>query len=474
MNYDRASNDPNAFINHAQIEKIMSKAQEKANDAIYVKSLLEKAKTYVGLTSNEVCVLSFVSDTQILEEIYTIAREIKEFIYGKRIVMFAPIYISDYCVNECAYCAYHHSADMPRKKLTKQELEEEIKVVEKLGHKRLALECGEDPENCDMDYILECIDTIYHVKLDNGAIRRVNINVAATTVENYKRLKDAGIGTYILFQETYHKETYKKMHTKGPKSNYDYHTTAHDRAMEAGIDDVGVGALFGLYDWHYELTAMCMHKEHLEEVFGVGPHTMSVPRIRAAAGVDNTNMPYAVGDDDFKKLVAIIRLAVPYTGIIMSTRESAAFRNELLEVGVSQLSAGSCTGVGGYTANYYNKENTQKPQFEVSDERPTMEVIAGLMEDGYIPSFCTACYREGRTGDRFMQLAKTGQIANVCQANSLITLKEYTQDYGDQMFQTLANTIISQEIDSIPNIKVKELTRSYMKKIEQGERDFRF
>jgi 2-iminoacetate synthase len=363
---------------------------------------------------------------------------------------------------------------MKRRKLSQEELAEEVRILESMGHKRLALETGEDPVNCPIEYVLDSIKTIYSLKFDNGSIRRVNVNVAGTTIENYKKLKDAGIGTYILFQETYHKPTYLKVHHGGPKKNYEWHTEAHDRAMQAGIDDVGLGVLYGLYDWRYDTIAMLMHAEHLEAALGVGPHTLSVPRIRAAAGVDASKFPYLVSDDDFKKVVAVLRLAVPYTGMILSTREPRGYREEVLALGISQISAGSCTGVGGYADAGKLGIEEHTPQFEPADHRSPLEVLKGLIEGGYIPSYCTACYREGRTGDRFMSLAKRGQIGNVCQPNAMLTLQEFIEDYGDDELREIGTKIIEREMDSITDQKIRDKVSGYLERIRSGERDFRF
>ncbi|SEF44884.1 2-iminoacetate synthase [Caloramator fervidus] len=464
------------FINDREIFDILSEAKIKAKNKEYVVKILEKAEKAKGLEPLEAAVLLNVNDTGYLNKIFKLAKYIKEKIYGRRIVLFAPLYVSNYCVNECEYCGYKYSnCSFKRRKLTMDELIEEVKVLESLGHKRLALEAGEDPQNCPIEYILDCIKTIYSIKFDNGSIRRINVNIAATSVENYKKLKEAGIGTYILFQETYHKETYEKMHKKGPKHNYDYHTTAMDRAMEAGIDDVGLGVLYGLYDFKYETVAMLIHAKYLENKFGVGPHTVSVPRLKKAEGVDLNKFPYLVSDEDFKKIVAVLRLALPYTGMILSTREEPKFRDEVIALGISQISAGSCTGVGGYVEHYKKQHNAdEKPQFQVEDHRSPLEIIKSLMRGGYIPSYCTACYREGRTGDRFMRLAKTGQINNICQPNALITLKEFLIDYGDEEAKKLGDEIIKRELKAIPNEKVRQLTINMLKRIEQGERDLRF
>lgn len=469
MNYEAEQ-----FIKDIEINNIIKESEKKSQNKELVRKILNKAKNYRGLSKEEAAILLMVEDNEILNEIYNIAKEIKEKIYGKRIVMFAPLYVSNYCVNECEYCGYKNSnCNFKRKKLTQEELAEEVRILEEMGHKRLALEAGEDPINCSLDYVLECIKTIYSLKFDNGSIRRINVNIAATTVKNYKRLKDAEIGTYILFQETYHKETYEKLHKKGPKHNYNWHTTAMHRAREAGIDDVGMGVLYGLYDYRYETIALLSHAENLEKTTGVGPHTLSVPRLRPAENVSFQNFPYLVKDEEFKKIVAVLRISVPYAGLILSTREDVEFREEVLEIGVSQLSSGSCTGVGGY-ADSLNVENEQKPQFEVGDHRSPIQIIKDLCRGGYIPSYCTACYREGRTGDRFMKLAKSGDICNVCQPNALLTLKEYLEDYGDEEAIILGDNLINKEIEKIPNLKMRESTKEALNKISMGERDLRF
>lgn len=472
--YDPASMDPAIFIHDGEILETLEAAKAAAQDPAQVRAVLDKAKTFGGLTHREAAILLEVEDPEVLGEVYTMARHIKEHIYGRRIVMFAPLYLSDFCVNQCSYCGYNHGNPMPRRRLGQAELAEEVRVLESLGHKRLALEVGEDPVNCPLDYVLECISTIYSLKFDNGAIRRVNVNVAATTEEDYRRLKDAGIGTYILFQETYHKPTYQAVHKGGPKRNYEWHTTAHDRAMKAGIDDVGLGVLYGLYDWRYDTVAMLMHGEHLEAALGVGPHTLSVPRIRSAAGVSAAQFPHLVSDDDFKKVVAVLRLAVPYTGMILSTREPMGYREEVIALGISQVSAGSCTGVGGYAQSHKLGDPDPVPQFEPADHRSPTEVLKDLLKDGYIPSYCTACYREGRTGDRFMKLAKSGQIANVCQPNALLTLMEYIEDYGDEELRGLGEGIIAKELETIPNPKARSAAEAYLARIRAGERDLRF
>ncbi|EOD00548.1 [FeFe] hydrogenase H-cluster radical SAM maturase HydG [Caldisalinibacter kiritimatiensis] len=463
------------IIIHSEIIDAMKFGEEKAKDKSYVRGILEKAKEAKGLTYKEAAVLLNIDDNDILEEMFQTARHIKESIYGKRIVLFAPLYVSNYCVNNCEYCGYKYSnKDFKRKKLTMKELEEEVKILESLGHKRLALEAGEDPVNCPIDYILECIDTIYSIKFDNGSIRRINVNIAATTVENYKKLKNAEIGTYILFQESYHRPTYEKMHPTGPKHDYNWHTTAMDRAFQGGIDDVGLGVLYGLYDYKYETIGLLMHSEHLDRVYGVGPHTISVPRLRAAAGVDMNKFPYLVSDDDFKKIVAVIRLAVPYTGMILSTREAPKYRDEVISLGISQISAGSCTGVGGYYEEYGKKHHDDKPQFEVEDHRSPIEILKSLCKSDYIPSYCTACYRAGRTGERFMPLAKNGQIHNVCLPNAILTFKEFLLDYADDELKEIGRETIEKALSEIPKESSKNATLKYLERLEKGERDLRF
>ena len=463
------------FIRDDEIKSSMEEGRGKAQDKDYVRSILEKAKTCQGLTHREAAVLLHIEDKNVLAEMFKTAKEIKEKIYGKRIVLFAPLYISSYCVNSCVYCGYQAcNESLTRSKLTMEQLEVEVKILESLGHKRIVIEAGEDPVNCSLDYVIECIRKIYSLKFENGSIRRININVAATTVEDYRRLKEADIGTYTLFQETYNQKVYETMHPTGPKHNYNWHTTAMDRAMKAGIGDVGIGVLYGLYEFKYETIAMLMHAEHLEEAFGVGPHTISVPRLRAAEGVNLKDLPYLVADDDFKKLVAVLRLAVPYTGMILSTREEAGFRGEVLALGISQFSAGSCTGVGAYSKEHGINKTDVKPQFEVADHRSPMEVIKSLCESGYIPSYCTACYREGRTGDRFMALAKAGQIHNVCQPNALLTFREFLIDYADDEMKALGRRVIEKGLSDIPKEAAREAAKEKLKRIEAGERDLRF
>lgn len=462
------------FIKEEQIAACLDYGAAASRDPERVRSILELARAAKGLTPMEAAVLLHVEDAEILAEIFRAAREVKEHIYGNRIVLFAPLYVSNYCVNNCEYCGYKHSnTELHRRRLNREELIREVEVLQRLGHKRLALEAGEDPDNCPIDYILECMETIYSVKVDNGSIRRINVNIAATTEENYRKLAEVGIGTYILFQETYHRPTYRRLHAQGPKHDYDWHTTAMDRAMRAGIDDVGVGVLYGLYDPKYETIAMLLHAEHLEEQFGCGPHTVSVPRLRAAEGVDLERFPHLVSDQEFKRIVAVLRLAVPYAGMILSTREDAEFRDEVIQLGVSQISSGSCTGVGGYMNRDEGAEG-ETPQFEVGDHRSPLEMIKSLCRDGYIPSYCTACYREGRTGDRFMRLAKSGQIHNVCHPNSLLTLQEYLLDYGDEEAREIGRSVIEQNLDRIPKASARKATLDRLARVEAGERDLRF
>ena len=448
------------FINHEYIYKILEETKNPSNEQI--KEVLNRAKNREGLDYKDIAILLQAEDEKDLKEIYSLAGEIKKDIYGKRVVVFAPLYVSDYCVNNCVYCGYKRDNKFNRRRLTMDEVAQEVKILEQMGHKRLALELGEDPVNAPIDYVLECLDTIYKTQNNNGEIRRVNVNIAATTVENYKLLKEKGIGTYILFQETYHKPTYDKMHPKSLKGDYNYHLTAFDRAMEAGIDDVGAGVLFGLADPRFEVLGLMMHNAHLEEKFGVGFHTISVPRLQPANGVSLENYPHLLDDKMFKKIVAILRIAVPFTGLILSTRETPEMRKELLKYGVSQISAGSSTGVGGYKER---EEGKEVKQFKTNDERSPIEILKELLSDGYIPSYCTACYRKGRTGDRFMSLAKSGNIKYVCEPNALMTLLEFTLDYGDEELYKKSLEIIDKEVENIEREDIKSLTK-------EGQRDF--
>lgn len=485
--YDVKSMEANEFIDHGEVLESIEQGKKLVRDKDEVDRILEKVSQYKGLTHREAAVLLEIDDDDTLEKMYKVAREIKEEIYGKRIVLFAPLYLSSYCVNNCKYCGYKCTNKIKRHKLTQEELKAEVRALEAMGHKRLLLEAGEDDKNSPIEYILECINTIYNEKFENGDIRRVNIDIAATTVENYRKLKDADVGTYTLFQETYHKPTYLDMH-HGPKGNYEWHTEAMDRAMEAGIEDVGIGPLYGLYDYRYETIALLMHAEHLEAVSGVGPHTISIPRLLPAEGVDYSSFPHLVNDRDFKKIVAVIRLAVPYTGMILSTRESIELRNELLKIGVSQMSAGSSVGVGGYANRHIYEEGSheekplpfdediieEKPQFELADHRAPIDVVKSLVRDGYIPSYCTACYKLGRTGDRFMSLAKTGEIKNYCHPNALLTFEEYLRDYADEELKEMGQEMIDREIQNVPDEKRREKAISHLKRIREGESDLRF
>ena len=459
------------FIDDAEIRATLDYAQAHKNDFALIDSLLEKAASFCGLDHREAAVLLECDDPAYLDKIYSLAIQIKQRNYGNRIVMFAPLYLSNYCVNGCVYCPYHmKNKTIARKKLTQEEIAQQVIALQDMGHKRLALETGEDPVNCPIEYVLESIQTIYGIQHKNGAIRRVNVNIAATTVENYKKLHEAGIGTYILFQETYHKPTYERLHPTGPKSDYAYHTEAMDRAMQGGIDDVGCGVLFGLNLYQYDFVGMLMHAEHLEAVYGVGPHTISVPRICPADDIDPGDYSDAVPDELFEKLVAVLRIAVPYAGMIISTRESQKTREKVLRLGISQISGGSSTRVGGYG----QKEEENTAQFEVSDTRTLDEVVNWLLTLGYIPSFCTACYREGRTGDRFMRLVKSGQIANICQPNALMTLKEYLEDYASPDTREKGERMIRETLSQIPNQKVRELAQANLFELDGGKRDFRF
>ncbi len=471
--YNPKSQSATEFIDHSEILESLEYAEKNKQNRALIEEIIEKARKCKGITHREAAVLLACEDEDLNERMFALAREIKLKIYGRRIVMFAPLYLSNYCINSCVYCPYHvKNKHICRKKLTQEQVREETIALQDMGHKRLALEAGEDPVNNPLEYILECINTIYSIKHKNGAIRRVNVNIAATTVENYKRLKDAGIGTYILFQETYNKEHYEELHPAGPKHDYNYHTEAMDRAMQGGIDDVGLGVLFGLDTYAYELVGILMHAEHLEAVFGVGPHTISVPRICPADDIDVGDFSNAVPDEKWHKIIAIIRLAVPYTGMIVSTRESAKNRKRALELGISQISGASSTSVGGYVTPEEEDENTA--QFDRSDTRTLDEVVNWLMTLGYIPSFCTACYREGRTGDRFMSLAKTGAIQNCCQPNALMTLKENLVDYAAPETMAAGEKLIAEELKNIPNDKVRSVAEKYIKEIESGKRDFRF
>ena len=473
MKYDPKSSKAEEFINDQEIRETLAYAEANKNNRELIGRILEKARDCKGLSHREALVLLDCELEDEKEKIFALAREIKQKFYGNRIVMFAPLYLSNYCVNGCTYCPYHlKNKHIRRKKLTQEEIVREVIALQDMGHKRLALETGEDPVHNPIEYVLESIRTIYGIKHKNGAIRRVNVNIAATTVENYRKLKEAGIGTYILFQETYNKKAYEELHPTGPKHDYAYHTEAMDRAMDGGIDDVGCGVLFGLNLYRYDFVGLLMHAEHLEAAKGVGPHTISVPRIRAADDIDPGTFSNAISDEIFEKIVAVLRIAVPYTGIIISTRESQKARERVLRLGVSQISGGSRTSVGGYVEEEKEEENSA--QFDVSDTRTLDQVVNWLLSLGYIPSFCTACYREGRTGDRFMKLVKSGQIANCCQPNALMTLKEYLEDYASPDTQKKGEKVIRDEIPRIANDKVRAIAVEHLKELHDGKRDFRF
>ncbi len=471
--YDIKSLKAEEFISDEEIKATLAYADEHKDDMALIDEILAKAREYKGLNHREASVLLACENEEKIQEMYALAEQIKKDFYGNRIVMFAPLYLSNYCINGCVYCPYHlKNKCITRKKLTQDEIRKEVIALQDMGHKRLAIEAGEDPVHNPIEYILESIETIYSIKHKNGAIRRVNVNIAATTVENYRKLRDAGIGTYILFQETYHKESYEKLHPTGPKHDYCYHTEAMDRAMEGGIDDVGLGVLFGLELYRYEFAGLLMHAEHLEAVHGVGPHTISVPRIKKAQDIDPSAFDNSISDDIFAKICALIRISVPYTGMIISTRESKEVRERVLKLGVSQISGASRTSVGGYADEAPEEENTE--QFDVSDNRTLDEVVNWLIKLGYIPSFCTACYREGRTGDRFMDLCKSKQIQNCCHPNALMTLKEYLMDYASLDTRVVGTDLILRELANIPNEKVRKLVIQHLKDIRNGQRDFRF
>ena len=471
--YHAASGRAEEFISHAEILETLEYAQEHKEDKAYVKALLKRAGDFKGLDHREALTLLECKDPELTEEMFRLAKEIKQKFYGNRIVMFAPLYLSNYCVNGCVYCPYHaKNKHIARKKLSQEEIRREVTALQDMGHKRLALETGEDPVRNPLEYVLESIETIYSIRHKNGSIRRVNVNIAATEKENYRKLKEAGIGTYILFQETYHGENYEKLHPAGPKHDYAYHTEAMDRAMEGGIDDVGIGVLFGLNGYRYDFTGLLMHAEHLEAAFGVGPHTISVPRIRNADDIDASGFQDGVPDDLFAKIVAVLRIAVPYTGMIISTRESKNVREKVLELGISQISGGSRTSVGGYAEEEPKEENSA--QFEVSDRRTLDQVVNWLLDLHYIPSFCTACYREGRTGDRFMKLVKSGQIANCCQPNALMTLKEYLEDYASEDTRRKGEALIARELGRVESGKIRAIAARNLEEIAHGKRDFRF
>ena len=471
--YDMKSMKAEEFIADEEIRETLKYADENKDNMQVIDEIIAKAKLGKGLTHREASVLLACDNEEKLKEIYELAKKIKEDYYGNRIVLFAPLYLSNYCVNGCLYCPYHQkNKHISRKKLTQEEIRQEVSALQDMGHKRLAIELGEDPVNNPIEYVLDSIKTIYDIKHKNGAIRRVNVNIAATTVENYRRLKEAGIGTYILFQETYNKKSYENLHPTGPKHDYAYHTEAMDRAMEGGIDDVGLGVLFGLESYRYEFAGILMHAEHLEAVHGVGPHTISVPRVKKADDIDPSAFDNGISDEMFEKIIALIRVAVPYTGMIISTREGQQVREKALALGISQISGASRTSVGGYVEEEPEEDNSA--QFDVSDRRTLDEVINWLITLGYVPSFCTACYREGRTGDRFMALCKSKQILNCCHPNALLTLKEYLEDYAGDDTKSKGLAMIDRELEKIPNEKVRQIAKQHLTEISEGKRDFRF
>lgn len=466
-----------SFIDDEEIFDTLAEAKVLARDRGAVSDILAKARECRGLTHREAAVLLEADDPEATAELFALAKTVKEKIYGRRIVLFAPLYVSNYCINGCAYCGFHAgNTNMRRKKLTMEEIDRECEAILALGHKRIAMESGEHPDETPLDYIIDCIKRAYAYKNSNGdSIRRINVNIAATTVEEFRQLKDAEIGTYILFQETFHRPTYTKMHLSGPKSNYDWHTAALHRAQHGGIDDVGAGVLYGLYDHHYEMVAQLMQAEHMDKTLGVGPHTISVPRLREAEGVDLEKFPHLMTDEQFLRLIAVIRVATPYTGMILSTRESAETRMKALELGISQVSAGSCTGIGGYHKEIGQPDDPcETAQFKISDDRTPDEILRWLCSDGYIPSYCTACYRLGRTGDRFISLAKSGQIGNICQPNALLTFEEYLRDYASDELKEAGEKLIEKEIGEIPSEKIKSLTEERLKKIKGGAVDLYF
>ena len=472
--YNPKSTKAEEFIANDEVLATLEYAKNNKNNIELIDKILEKAKLGKGLTHREAAVLLDCDNEEKNQEIFELAKKIKQDYYGNRIVLFAPLYLSNYCVNGCVYCPYHaKNKHIPRKKMTQEEIKEEVIALQDMGHKRLAIETGEDPVNNPIEYVLESLKTIYSVHHKNGSIRRANVNIAATTVENYKKLKEAGIGTYILFQETYNKKSYEELHPTGPKHNYAYHTEAMDRAMQGGIDDVGLGVLFGLESYKYEFSALLMHAEHLEAVYGVGPHTISVPRIRKADDIDPSTFDNGIDDDIFAKIVACIRIAVPYTGMIISTRESQKCRERVLNLGVSQISGASKTSVGGY-AHPEQESEEETAQFDVEDKRSLDEIVKWLMELGYVPSFCTACYREGRVGDRFMEICKEQKIHNFCHPNAIMTLEEYLEDYASPETRKVGEELIGKELKTLGNNKLKCVVEENLEKIKHGERDFRF
>lgn len=446
------SDKASSFICPEDIERTLRLASEYNSNKRIVESILDKAAEMKGLLPSEAAILLLNNAPDMTEKIFALAEKIKNAYYGNRVVLFAPLYLSNYCVNACTYCPYHaKNKNIFRKKMSQDEIKAEVIALQDMGHKRLALELGEDPVHNPLEYVLESIDTIYGIHHKAGAIRRVNVNIAATTVENYRRLKEAKIGTYILFQETYNRKAYERLHPKGPKADYDWHTEAMDRAMQAGIEDVGLGVLFGLNNYAYEFVALLNHAIHLEAKYGAGPHTISVPRLRPADDVNVSAFKNALPDEIFLKVIALLRIAVPYTGLIISTRESPIIREKALRLGISQISGGSKTSVGGYAkANVPENDNAQ---FEIADNRTLDEVINWLMRLGCVPSFCTSCYGNGRQGVDFMQICKKQQIHNFCTPNALLTLKEYLDNYASKETRLIGEELLAKELSLLPVTK---------------------
>jgi 2-iminoacetate synthase len=452
-------------INENKIWRILRETEKNYSEKI-IEKILKKALKKKGLSLKEVGYLLQTEKPELIERMFAISARIKNEIYGERLVFFAPLYLSSFCVNDCDYCGFHRRNPARRKKLTLPEVEEQVKILENMGHKRLLLEFGEHPIKNPIDYVVDVIKTIYKTKSGKGEIRRVNVNIAATTVENYRKLKAAGIGTYQLFQETYHRETYKKLH-HGPKADYERQLFAHDRAFEAGIDDVGLGVLYGLFDYKFDTLALVSHSQYLDRKYNVGPHTLSVPRFQPAPTVD-MDLPHKVSENQLLKIISILRMAVPYTGMIISARERPEIRAKAFQIGISQTSAASRTTPGGYG------EKEVLPQFSLQDHRSVEEVLKSILKQGLLPSFCTACYRSGRTGETIMKLLKPGEIQNLCRPNAILTLKEYLEDYASKEVKKLGLEIINQYLEKIPSPDIKQETESRLKRIEKGERDIYF
>ncbi len=463
----------NKIINEDYLLSLLSSAGKPSDSE--VQKVLDRAMQLKGLSPKEAAVLLNIADTESLDRLYSVANAIKNLIYGSRLVLFAPLYISNYCSNSCLYCGYRReNTSIERKCLTIDQIRSEVEIILSWGHKRILMLMGEHPGRCSFDYFLESIRAAYSVKDSRGnSIRRINVEVPPLNDEELSRLSRAGIGTYTVFQETYHRQTYEKMHPAGEKRDYDRRLETMSRALENGINDVGIGALFGLYDWRFEVLALLEHAGYLDRIHGVGPHTISVPRIEPASGAPlSENIPYPVSDEDFKKIVAVLRCSVPYTGIILSTREPAVLRQEVFELGVSQISAGSRTAPGGYGNS--RPDEAGAGQFSLNDTRSVGEVIKSVIKQGYVPSFCTGCYRLGRVGEDFMDLAKPGQIKLHCLPNALSTLKEYLVDYADGETKRLGEKLINESLDKIPSPGRRKKTEEYLKEIENGKRDLYF